>query len=492
MKKLEKRITNYQTKSMLVSFILAFLLLPMGSPAFAASVGELLKFMPPDTHIALGIPDIAAVEKEAAPFLALPFLSDISSFAVQLGGDTLADGLMQSGIDASGPAVGFIQLGASSDLTACGILIVKEEGKVRETLKSLLGSQGTELILPGDIKGQFFASNGVGYFLHDNKLFLGSDELMLQQLAGRISEPAAINYGKDGPKDEVVAFSRIDILEKVDLATVAPVLAMLKPVLDTIKPFSDEILLAVGQKDGKAYLRVAARDINNVPVEPPAPLTLHGYMDPEAPVVLNLRMTPELTNALSMALMNNPSTRQAGGYTRLVAALLDEEIAVSFAGMKGENVPDAVIAAKVKHPESVGNLMRMIAKLEAPTYKLDENDVYVYPNIAEGTDLHVASAGKMLLVAPGEEALKTALSRFSQTESKAGINPAVVNRGVYGFLVVDGSKVKNLPENVIPENINLGDVNLALTMGVDGEWREIVLSAPAGFSGVANIMKNVM
>ena len=458
----------------------------------AATVADLLKFLPPNAQAAVGLPDIAAVEQAAAPLLQLPQLSQISSLAVHLGGDTLAEGLANSGINVQAPAAGFVKVTRTTDIDGCGVLMVQDAAKVKETLFALLGTEGTEITLPGDVKGRFIAEPGVGYFFQDDKLFLSSDEELLQQMAGRITEPAAVNYGKNGPKDEVVAFSRIDIIEQSNLLNTIPGMGMFKPLLDTIKPFSDEVILAVGEAAGKAYLRVAAHDISNAPITPPAPLGLHGFMDPGAPAVMNLRITPELINALSLTLMNNPATRQAGGYIRIASGLLGDELALSFAGMKSEEVPEAVIAAKVKNAESVPNLLKMLAKIEAPSYTLENKDVYVYPNVSEGTDLHIAAAGETIVVTPGKEALETAVGRFGGTAGATGINEAVVNRGVYGFVVLDGAKATNLPEGVIPQNIDLSKVNLALTLGIDNDWRELVFTAPGGFSDVAEVVDELM
>ena len=134
----------------------------------------------------------------------------------------------------------------------------------------------------------------------------------------------------------------------------------------------------------------------------------------------------------------------------------------------------------------------MLAKIEAPSYKIGENDVYVYPNISEGTDLHIGMTGQAIVVAPGEDALKTAVGRLDGATGAAGVNAEVVAKGVYGFLMIDGAKAKNLPPNVVPANLNLADVKIALTMGVDGAWRELVLSTPAGFSGIADVVNQVM
>ena len=458
----------------------------------AATVNDLLAFLPSGAQAAVGLPSIAAVEQAAAPLLALPMLSEVSTLAVALGGDTLAQGLAQSGVDVNAPAAAFVQVGEGNTIQGCGVLVVQDAAKLQETLTGLLGNAGGEITLPGDIKGRFAPDSGVGYFLQGDKFFVGTSEPLLQQLATRIAEPAMVSYGKNASKDEVVAFTRIDIIEQSNLLTNVPALAMFKPILDTIKPFSDELILAIGEAAGKAYIRLAAHDIGNAPIAAPAPLSLHGFMDPGAPAVMNLRITPELVNALSMTLMNNEATRQAGGYMRIASGMLGDELALSFAGMKSEDVPEAVIAAKVKSAEGVPNLLKMLAKIEAPTYKLDQTDVYVYPNVSEGTDLHIATAGTTIVVTPGEDALKTAVGRFAGAAAGTGVNPEIVNKGVYGFLMLDGSKAKNLPPDVIPANLNLADVVLALTLGVDNDWRELVLTAPGGFDSVAGVMNQLM
>ncbi len=492
MKKTTKTGKGLKRNRMLVFGMVAFAVVLGCTASQAATVGDLLKYLPPNAQGAIGIPDIAAVEETGAPLLLLPMLSEIGMLAVQLGGDTLTEGLTNSGINTHAPAVGFVKVTGTSDIDGCGVLMVSDEAKVKDTLFSLLGTEGDEVTLPGDLKGRFAPSPGVGYFFQEDKLFVSSDEELLQQMAGRVTEPAVVSYGKNGPKDEVVVFSRIDIIEQSNLLNSIEALAMFKPILDTLKPFSDEVILAIGEAAGKAYLRVAAHDISNAPIAAPAPLGLHGFMDPGAPVVLNLRITPELINAVSMTLMNNPSTRQVGGYIRIASGLLGDELAVSFAGMKSEDVPEAVIAAKVKNAESVPNLLKMIAKIEAPSYTLEGKDVYVYPEVSEGTDLHIAAAADTVVVTPGKESLETAMGRFGGAAGATGVNGAIVNRGVYGFMVLDGAKAKNLPEGVIPQNLDLSKVNLALTMGTDNDWRELVFTSPGGFAGIADLVNELM
>ena len=236
----------------------------------AATVNDLLTFLPSGAQAAVGLPSIAAVEQAAAPLLALPMLSEVSTLAVALGGDTLAQGLAQAGIDVNAPAAAFVQVGEGNTIQGCGVLVVQDAAKLQETLTGLVGNAGSEITLPGDIKGRFAADSGVGYFMQGDKFFVGTSEPLLQQLATRIAEPATVSYGKNASKDEVVAFTRIDIIEQSNLLTNVPALAMFKPILDTIKPFSDELILAIGEAAGKAYVRLAAHDISNAPIAAPA------------------------------------------------------------------------------------------------------------------------------------------------------------------------------------------------------------------------------
>ncbi|HQN02190.1 MAG TPA: hypothetical protein PLL36_14010, partial [Candidatus Hydrogenedentes bacterium] len=252
-----------------------------------------------------------------------------------------------------------------------------------------------------------------------------------------------------------------------------------------LKPFSDEVLLAIGEEYGEAYVRIAARDNTEAGVEPPGALGLHGYMDAAAPLLVNLRITPALINAVSMTLMNIPSTRQVAGYVRIASSLLGDEMAVSVRGMKSEKVPDATIAVKVKNPATVPNLLKMLAKIEAPSYQIDTTDVYV----VEQGDIkaYIAVAGDALVVTAGEEELKAAME--SMTKEGAGAVPAdVVNKGVYGFVNFDGSKAADAGIDMP----GIKDVTVALTLGLDGGWREVVLTSPAGFEGLASLLEDVV
>ncbi len=462
------------------------------SSAQAATVTDLFKYLPADAQIAVGIPDIAAVETAGAPLLKLPALSQISSLAGSLGGDTLAAGLANAGVNASAPGAVFLQSGAGSDVLFSGVLLLDDADKAVAALTGLLGGEGAEVALPGDIKGRFVAGNGVGYFVNEGKLFVASTEALLGQLADRIAAPAQVNYGVEGPKDEVVAWSRIDIIEGQDLLSKIEALAFLKPILTTLKPFSDEVIFAIGEDAGQAYLRLAAHDSSGAAVASPGSLALHGFMDADAPVLMNLRITPELINSVSMVLMNNESTRQAGSYMRIASGLLGDEIAVNFKGMESDKIPNALIAATLKQAEAVPNLLKMVAKIEAPEYQHENANVYVYKNVAEGTDLHIAVAGTTVVVAPGDVKLKAALDSFSKGEAGSGAPKSVVDRGVYGFIVLDGAKAKDVPAGVVPASIDLSKVNIALTLGIDGAWREAVLTSPAGFSSLADLLKNVM
>ncbi len=460
--------------------------------AYGATMPELMKFMPADAHIALGLPDIAGVEQAGSPLFKLPQLSRINEAAVMLGGDTIAEGLANSGIAASAPGAVFLQIGAAGDISVGGVLVVADDEKVRDTMKSLLGGDGAEVDLPGGISGRFVSADKVGYFFNDGNFFVASNQTLLEQLAARNANPAEINYGKSGAKDEVVVWTRLDTIEENNLLGKIEPLSALAPALKTLQPFSDEVIFAIGEQAGKAYLRVAARDSSGAASSPGA-LALHGFMDTGAPVLLNLRLTPELINAVSTLLSQNPDTRQIGGYVRIASSLLGDELAVSLKGIDpGSKIPDALIAVTVKQPEAVPNLLRMLAKIEEPSYTHNDTSVYVYKNVAEGTDLHIAVEGVTLVVAPGEEPLKKALAAFAESAEGTGVPANIVNQGVYGFLVLDGAKAENIPAGMLPANIDLSQISLALLMGLDNEWRELRLTSPAGFDGIASVLRNLM
>lgn len=460
--------------------------------ATAATMPELLQFMPPDAHIAIGLPDIAAVEQAGAPLLRMPPLARIRGLAMQLGGDTIGEALANSGIAAAAPGTMFLRIGPGNAMDYSGVLVVDDADKVMETMTSLLGGAGAAIALPDGIEGRFVSGDGVGYFIHGDRFFVASSESLLQQLAARNTAPAEINYGRDGVRDEVVVWTRFDTIEEQNLLGRAPQLSTLEPVVNALKGYSDEAIFAVGETLGKAYVRLAARDNSEAGVSSPGPLGLHSYMDPEAPLLLNLRITPELINVARVALSNNPSTRQIGGYISVASALLGDELAVSLKGMQAGGIPDALIAVKVRNPEAVPNLLRMVGRIDEPAYEYDDNKVYVYPNVAPGTDLHITVKDDTLLVAPGEELLKGALAAFAQAGESGGVPSAIVNQGVYGFLAIDGAKAPELPHGMIPAGIALSDINVALLMGLDNGWRELMLTSPAGFEGVASLLQGIL
>ncbi|HDP35590.1 MAG TPA: hypothetical protein ENN29_10825, partial [Candidatus Hydrogenedentes bacterium] len=376
----------------------------LGMSASAVTMSDLMKYLPQDAQIAIGLPDIEAVESAGAPLLKNSPLSRIGELAVMLGGDTVSEGLADCGVKAAAPGAVFIAISPENDVKVSGVLMVDDAEKIKEAMVGLLSGEGAEVALPGDLKGRFVAGSGVGYFINGDKLFVGSSEALLEQLAARIDAPAEVHYEA---KDEVVVWSRIDAIENGNLLSLADELAYLKPILSTLKPFSDEVLLAIGEDAGSAYVRAAARDAAGEPVASPGALALHGYMDAAAPVLLNLRITPQLVNAVSMALATQPSTRQIGGYIRMAYGLLGDEMAVSLRGMKTDKIPDAIIAATLKNAATVPNLLKMLANIEAPTYQHEETDVYVYED--NGLEIHVAVAGDVLVVAPGGDDLKAAL-----------------------------------------------------------------------------------
>ena len=51
---------------------------------------------------------------------------------------------------------------------------------------------------------------------------------------------------------------------------------------------------------------------------------------------------------------------------------------------------------------------------------------------------------------------------------------------------------KVLPPNLLPANLDLSKISLALTLGIDGEWREMVLSSPKGFAGFASLLEDLI
>lgn len=454
--------------------------LALGFGASAATMSDLMAYLPADAQLAVGLPDIAAVESAGGPLLEVGPLSEISNLAWELGGDTLAEGLTEGGVNASGPGVIFLSAATPGDIGVCAILMVSDEDLVKETITDLAAGEGTAIDLPGENKG--YDTGDVSYFMKDGKLLLASKVGLLEQLATRLADPVDIKYET---KDEVVVWSRIDIIENSGLLDLKEELSYLKPLINTIKPFSDEVLLAIGEQWGEAYLRIAAHDNTEAGVESPGSLGLHGYMDAAAPLLVNLRITPTLVNAVAMTLMNIPSTRQVAGYIRIASSLLGDEMAVSVRGMKSEKVPDATIAVKVKNPATVPNLLKMLAKIEEPSYQIDATDVYV---VEQGdVTVYIAVAGDALVITAGEEELKAALESMTK-EGAGGVPADVVEKGVYGFVNFDGSKASSAGID-IPE---IEDVTVALTMGLDNSWREVVLTSPAGFDGLASLLEDVM
>jgi|LSQX01.2.fsa_nt_gb hypothetical protein len=459
--------------------------------AQADSVSDLLSLLPEDAHFAVALPNIAGVEKEAAPILALPFASDVEMAAAMLGGDTLAEGLDNVGIDVNQPGAVFVRFESLQDLRVGGVLQVKDEGALVDFLTGIIGSSAEDVDLPGGRQAKFVDSSKVGYFLQGNKVFIGSSIAMLNRMSDRIESPRAVRYAP-GTREEVVAFTRMDLLDGSGLLDSVPELDKIKPLLDTIRPFSDELLLAIGEKAGKAYLRAAAHDTGNAPLPSPGPLGFHGFLNADAPLVANLRLTPELTNCLSLLMVQEPSTRKVGGYIRIVSGMLGDELALGLNGIEGK-IPDAVLAAKVEKADLIPGILKTFVNIEAPSYQLDGSDVYVYEKVSKDTDLHIAIAGNTLVVAPAEDMLTTSVKKFNQPSGATGVDAATVAEGVYGFVALDGAKALDaFPKGTFPSNLDMSKVSLALTLGLDGEWREAVLSSPKGFDGFASLLDDIL
>ncbi len=474
-----KKTTLGMSATIIVSLVCAAL---FALPAAAATMDDLMQYLPADAHIAVGLPDIEAVETRGAPLFATGPLSQISSLAVALGGDTLSEGLSNSGIRAAAPGAVFLSVASANDIRVSGVLMVENADTVKATMVNLLGGEGSEVALPGDLAGRFVAGSGVGYFLSEDKLFIASSEALLEQLAARKAAPAEVNYTA---KDEVVIWSRIDTLQENNLVALVDQNGYLETLLNTIKPFSDEVILAIGEEMGQAYLRAAARDSNGETVPSPGTLALHGYMDADAPLLMNLRITPQLVNGLASMLSRNPATRQIGGYVRIASSLVGDEMAVSVRSID-RDAPDALIALSLKNASAVPNLLRMVAGIEAPTYQHEEIDVYVYET--GDIDVNIAVPGETLVVAPGEAKLKDALAAFSKADA-SGAPDAVVNRGVHGFVLFDGAKANALNID-LPSGLD--NANIVLTLGIDGPWREAVLTSPAGFDGLASVVQGLL
>ncbi len=473
-----RTVTSRANKTILVAVLCATLFV---LPATATTMSDLMRFLPADGHVAIGLPDIEAVESAGQPLMQLGPLSDLSSLAVMLGGDTLSEGLANCGVNANAPGAIFLSVASAHDVRVAGVLMVADADTVKDTMPNLLGGDGAEVSLPGDIAGRFVAGSGVGYFLNDDKLFIASSEALMEQLAARIAAPADVNYVA---KDEVVIWSRIDIIQENDLLSLMDELSHLNPVLNSLSSFSDEVIFAIGEELGEAYVRVAARDSSGEEVPSPGTLALHGYMDADAPLLANLRLTPQLIGTLASALSQNPATRQVGGYIRLASSLLGDEMAVSLRAMDG-SIPDALIAVTVQNPNTVPNLLRMVANIDEPSYQHNDTDVYVYET--GGVDLNIAVAGETIIVAPGEENLKSALASFEEATG-SGVPAPIVNRGPYGFVVFDGAKAAALDID-FP---NIEDVDVALLLGIDGPWRQAVLTSPAGLAGIGAMLQGVL
>ena len=141
----------------------------------------------------------------------------------------------------------------------------------------------------------------------------------------------------------------------------------------------------------------------------------------------------------------------------------------------------------------IPGILMTLVYIEAPSYQLDGSDVYVYEKVSKDTDLHIAIAGNTLVVAPAEDMLTTSVKKFNQPSGATGVDAATVAEGVYGFVALDGAKALDaFPKGTFPSNLDMSKVSLALTLGLDGEWREAVLSSPKGFDGFASLLDDIL
>jgi len=132
---------------------------------------------------------------------------------------------------------------------------------------------------------------------------------------------------------------------------------------------------------------------------------------------------------------------------------------------------------------TVPNLLKMLAQIEAPSYQIDTTDVYVVEK--DDLKVYIATAGDALVVTAGEEELKAALESMTKA-GEGGVPADVVEKGPYGFINFDGAKAGAAGIDMP----GIEDVKVALTMGVDGSWREMVLTSPAGFAGLASLLED--
>ncbi len=520
------------------------------APAFTPVVGDVLQYLPDHAQLAIGLPPINGILNKALPFakrIAPPELDiekeyeniirDLARDADAPDAKTLGEIAAAKGVDADAPIAvfadfnkSFQKAGAKTEVdladleppAIAGVLCLKDAAKAEATVKELislspdLSGVTAETVSVGDIAIQVY--DAYGYFIADNKIALGSLDLV-KQVAERFASPAILRYGTAAcpatAPDEAAILMRgkqfISLLKRVlpaldmfgDQPFAEPLLlgqinsldAMLADVDD---PLVTTISWTKDRFEINSRLDTAAHPEVITFSGQAAPLRYVQKLPKDTVAMWAFRLTPEYKKqitdvylkSLPAEMTQNPQFAQGLSIGNQLLTMLGEELTLGVSGAK-DDFPVLTLMIGLANPEPTKGLLQMLVPMQVSEKhnEVDINQIQAPIPIP----ISLAFAGDMVLLSNDTEKMKGIIDLATEERTSgllAGMEPPlsadtprysafVLNTSLFSDVLLPLNAILNfLPAEAQPIMEQVSSVlrELRFFSEMDGSWISTKLS----------------
>jgi len=520
------------------------------APAFAPVVNDVLKYLPDSAQLAIALPSINGILDKALPFakrIAPPdvdvekeyedIIRDLARDADAPDAKTLKEIAAAKGIDADAPLAVFADFNESfkkagdkteidlDDLeppAIAGVLCLKDAAKVEATAKELISPRldlsgvTAEPVSVGDIAIQAYGA--YGYFIADNKMALGSLDLV-KQVAERFASPASLRYGTaDCPAtapDEAAILMRgkqfVSLLKRAlpaldmlgDQPYAEPLLLGQINSLDAMLADSDDpIVTTISWTKDRFEINSRLDTAAHPGVIPfsgaAAPLRYIQKLPKDTVAMWAFRLTPEYKKqitdvylkSLPAEMTQNPQFAQGLSIGNQLLTMLGEELALGISGAK-DDFPVLSLMIGLANPEPTKGLLQMLVPMQV-SEKHNEVDInQIQAPIP--VPISLAFAGDMVLLSNDAEKMKGIIDLAAEDRTTgllAGMEPPlpadtprysafVLNTSLFSDVLLPLNAIFNfLPEEAQPIMEQVSSVlrELRFLSEMDSSWMSTKLS----------------